>query len=90
MFMFNDILRFSTELSNDWAVGKMGKNNGLSIVVSKKLRKAAISTGYGTEKILTDPICNKVLDSIMFPEFKKGKFYDGIKQGLNELITKWK
>jgi len=89
-FSFNDIHRFSTELANEWGVGKMDKNNGLTIVVSKKLRKAAISTGYGTEKILTDPICKKVLVSIMVPEFKKEEFYIGIKKGLDELIDKWK
>ena len=65
-------------------------NNGLVIVVSKNLKQTAISTGFGTEKILTDLICKKVIDSVMIPEFKKDEFSTGIKKGLAELISKWK
>lgn len=86
---YTDVHLYSTDLGQNWAVGKKDKNNGLVIVLCNYLRQVSISTGYGTEKILTDPICKKVIDSTMIPEFKKGDFYNGIKKGLEELITKW-
>ncbi len=77
-------------MSNEWGIGKAEKNNGLLILFSKSLGEIQISTGTGTEKILTDKICKKVIDQIIIPEFKKGEFHNGIKKGLEKLITEWK
>ena len=86
---YSDIHKFSIDLANYWGVGRNDKNNGLTIVLCKPERNLAIATGYGTELILTDEICQDVIDSIMIPEFKSGNYYDGIKKGVTELITKW-
>ncbi|MDX6748058.1 TPM domain-containing protein [Polaribacter sp. PL03] len=87
---YENIKAYASELSNDWGIGKAEKNNGLLILFSKSLGKIQISTGTGTEKILTDKICKKVIDQIIIPEFKKGDFHSGIKKGLEELIIRWK
>lgn len=86
---YSDFEQYAIDLSKSWGVGKREKNNGLTIVFSKSLRKIRISTGTGTEKILTDKICKQVIDQIIIPKFKKGEFYDGILLGLAELIKKW-
>ena len=87
---YDNFKDFSTDLSNDWGVGKYKKDNGLVIVFSKNLKELRISTGNETEKILTNEICKKIIDNFMIPEFKNGKFYTGIEKGLIELINKWK
>lgn len=87
---YENINDFATDLSNEWGIGKTEKNNGLLILFSKSLREIRISTGLGTEKILTDEICKKVIDQTIIPEFKKGNYYNGIEKGLTELIAKWK
>jgi uncharacterized protein len=61
----------------------------LAIVVCKPCLQIAIATGYGTELILTDEICKKVIEEKIVPEFKKGNFYDGIKNAVLALIEKW-
>lgn len=81
---------FTTDLGNYWGVGQDDKDNGLLIVVSKKLRNVWIGTGYGTEKVLTDPILTKIIDTAMTPHFKKGEFYEGIKAGTLQCIAHWK
>ncbi len=86
---FNNIHRFSTELGNKWKVGKEDKDNDLIIVFSKKLKSIGISTGYGTEKILTDLVCKKVIDSTITPKFKRAEYFMGIKNGIEEFISKW-
>lgn len=86
---YENIGEFATDLSNQWGIGKAEKDNGILILFSKSLREIRISTGLGTEKILTDEICKNVIDKTIIPEFKNGDFYTGIEKGLAELIKKW-
>lgn len=86
---YKDIHKFATDLGSYWGVGTKEKNNGLLIVLCKDYRSISIATGTGTEKILTDEICKSVIDNIMIPKFRNGKFYKGLKLGIEELINKW-
>ena len=87
---YNDIQKYATDLGQTWGVGTAEKNNGLTIVVCNPCRQIGIATGTGTELILTDEICKKVIEEKIIPEFKNGEFYSGIKKGVIELIEKWK
>ena len=87
---YKDFKKYAIDLSNYWGVGQKNKDNGLSIVFSKNLRKIRISTGNGTENTLTDEICKNIIDQTIVPEFKNGNYYIGIEKGLTELIAKWK
>ncbi|TXD70822.1 TPM domain-containing protein [Aequorivita lipolytica] len=86
---YNDIQKYASDLGNYWGVGQKDIDNGLLIVFSKPLRKVAISTGYGTEKVLTDSICKQIIDSVMIPKFKEDKYYEGIDMGVNAIIKIW-
>ncbi|MCK7591081.1 TPM domain-containing protein [Subsaxibacter sp. CAU 1640] len=86
---YSDIQKYATDLMNYWGVGNAETNNGLAIVLCKPCRKVAIATGYGTELVLTDDICKKVIEETIIPEFKKGDYYLGIKTGVLELIERW-
>ena len=70
-------------------VGQAEKNNGLVLLVCKPCQQVTIATGNGTKKVLTDDICQNVINEKIIPEFKKGDFYNGIKKGVEELIEKW-
>ncbi len=86
----NGNIRFyGFNLANKMGVGKKDKNNGLLILLVKNLRKVNISTGLGTEKILTDSICQEIINRKMIPEFKKGDFYKGIDAAVDDVILKW-
>ena len=87
---YQNIQKYATDLGNKWGIGNEEKNNGLTIVVCNPCRQIAIATGLGTEMILTDVICKNVIQQTIIPEFKNGKFYNGIKNGVTELIEKWK
>lgn len=87
---YSDIQKMATDLGKYWGVGTAEKNNGLIILLCKPCRKIGIATGNGTELVLTDEICKSVIDSVIIPEFKNEKYYDGIKNGVIELIEKWK
>lgn len=87
---YTDFDQFAIDLSNYNGVGLKEKDNGLTIVFSKSLRRIRILTGLGTEKILTDQFCKNVIDQTIIPEFKNGDFYSGIEKGMTELISEWK
>lgn len=81
-----NILMYSIAFTDSIGIGKKGLNNGILIVVSKKNRQTRISTGYGIENILKDEIVKKYIDSLMIPEFKIEKYYEGISAGSNAII----
>jgi uncharacterized protein len=85
---YTDISNYTVDLSNYLQIGKDG--NGLTIVVSKELRKVQIATGNVTEKIISGEECDKVINELMIPNFKNDKYYEGLKSGLLELIEMWK
>ena len=87
---YSEIQKYAGDLMNYWGVGTAEKNNGLTIVVCNPCRQIGIATGTGTKLILTDEICKEVIDKKIIPEFKNGEFYNGIKNGVTELIEKWK
>jgi len=87
---YSDIQKFATDLGKYWGVGIAEKDNGLVILFSKPEGKIGIATGHGTELILTDEICKSVINNIMIPKFKNGQYYNGIKNGVTELIEMWK
>ncbi len=87
---YKDIQKYATDLGNIWGVGTAEKNNGLTIVMCNPCRQIGIATGTGTELILTDEICKNVIENIIIPKFKNEEYFDGIKNGLTELIEKWK
>ena len=73
---------------NNWGVGKKGINNGIVIGISTGLRQIRISNGYGIKTKLTDAQTKKIIDDIILPEFKNGKFFEGTKSGLLALMQK--
>lgn len=85
---YTHLQKFGTDLGNYWGVGSQ-KNNGLIILVCVPYRQVSIVTGLATEKILTDRICKLTIQNIIIPEFKKGKFYEGVSKGIKALIHKW-
>ncbi|MEO7584619.1 MAG: TPM domain-containing protein [Ferruginibacter sp.] len=75
-------------IAKNWGVGKKHKNNGILIGISTQLRTIRIQNGYGIEAKLTDAETKKIIDDIIIPEFKKGNYFEGTKNGLLVLMQK--
>lgn len=76
--------KYAIRMSNNWNVGKNNNGNGLTVVLSKSLKKIRISTSEKTKELyLSDELCEKVIYETMIPQFKNGKHYDGVLLGLN-------
>ena len=81
------ILFFAVNFGRKYGVGKKEKNNGVVIVYSQTQHQTIISTGYGTEKVLKDEIAKKIIDSLMIPNFKQAKVFEGLWEGSKAIIT---
>jgi len=71
---------------NQLGIGQKKINNGVLIVFSAKKRQVRIATGLGTEKVLTNTIAAKIIDSIMLPQFKQQKYFEGLWKGSIDII----
>jgi uncharacterized protein len=82
----NEIALYATELAHKWGVGQKGKDNGVVVLVSKEDRRMTIRTGYGVEHLLTDALSRRIIENIMTPAFKQGKYYQGLDEGTSAII----
>lgn len=83
-----DFDEYITALGNAWGIGLKNGNNGIVIGISASLRKLRISNGYGIEAKLSDIETKAIIDEFMVPEFKEGKYYNGLKKGLAVITVK--
>jgi uncharacterized protein len=83
------VIYHATTIASKLSVGKKEKDNGLLILISQNDKQIAIATGIGTEKILTDNMCKIIIDGTIIPEFKKGKYFEGIDKAIDSIIKKW-
>jgi uncharacterized protein len=74
--------RFALEVGRAWGIGGKEKNNGALLLVSKGDRKIRIEVGRGLEGNLTDSISGRIIRDVISPEFKRGRFGEGLKQGV--------
>lgn len=83
---YDDIFDYSLDLANKTGVGEKDKNNGILIVVSASLRKIQIQNGDGIVSKLSNEHTKVIIEQKIFPEFKEGKYYNGLKNGIAEII----
>ena len=77
---------FSTELFNEWGIGKADQDNGVLFLVSQGDRRTEIETGYGIETVLPNAEVAHIIATQVTPSFKQGNFEAGIVDGTQALI----
>jgi uncharacterized membrane protein YgcG len=80
-----DIGDYALETANRLGVGKKGNNNGIVLVFSMDDRKSNIEVGRGMEEFLTDGKCSEILNNIIKPNFKEGKYTEGTMMALESI-----
>ena len=76
----DDIVDYCQRIGESWGIGQDGKDNGILIYVASQDRKIRIHTGYGVEGFLPDAMANRIIDRIIVPAFRKGKYYNGLNE----------
>ncbi|MFO0978148.1 MAG: TPM domain-containing protein [Planctomycetaceae bacterium] len=82
---------FARFLFDQWEVGHaevngISWNTGILLIVSRNDRKARIELGGGW-KHEYDQRCKEIMDQSIIPEFKRGDYSRGIREGVTQLIA---
>ena len=77
--------QFAVELGSRWGIGEEKDDNGVVLLLSMNDRKSYIATGRGAEGPLPDVLCKRILDEVMKPLLRDGKYYDAIKLGTESI-----
>ena len=82
-----DIESFSMKQAEQYKLGQKGTDNGVLLTVAMKERELRIETGYGTEGILTDAVCARIIRNKITPLFKQEKYFEGIESGIKAIAS---
>lgn len=77
---------FSIRTVEQWQVGQKGKDNGVLFLIVSKDRQMRLEVGRGLEGVLTDLMSGRIIDQVVAPFFKAGKYEAGIESGLAAII----
>ncbi len=64
------------------------KRDKILIAVAMQNRTLRIETSQDVWPVLTDEYCKKITSEVMIPKFKQGEYYQGIKDGITNLLHK--
>ena len=76
---------YALEVARQWRIGKEGKHNGALMLVTRAEREIRIEVGRGLEGNITDGISGRIIRGLIAPEFKNGRFYEGLFAGIEAM-----
>ena len=83
-----DVLEdYSMRVVETWKLGRKGKDDGILLLIVKNDRKMRIEVGYGLEGTLTDAQSRRILDGVIRPQFRAGKFGEGVEAGTEAILA---
>lgn len=77
---------FSIRVVDQWKIGQKDIDNGVLLLVAKNDRKIRIEVGYGLEGKLTDLMAGRIIANVIRPQFKMGRFDQGIIDGVSAIV----
>jgi uncharacterized protein len=85
---YADIREYANKLfeNHGKGIGTKGKDNGLLIVLAMKQRQVQIEVGYGLEQWITDGFSGETSRNYMVPQFRAGRYGEGLRAGTARLI----
>lgn len=73
---------FAEQLFQKWGIGEKGKDNGLLLIIALEERELRFEVGYGLEPFLTDAQTGGIIRNTIAPQFKEGKYAEGISRAI--------
>jgi len=81
------IEQFSLRVVESWKLGRKGADDGVLVLVAKNDRSLRIEVGYGLEGAVPDAVAKRIVSEIITPQFKQGRFYEGLQAGTERLVA---
>lgn len=83
-----DIASYARDLGNDAAIGSEHDHKGVVILLAPNQQLVRIAVGRGLEAVLTDALCQQIIDEVMLPQFRDGKMFDGLSGAIGAISAK--
>jgi uncharacterized protein len=77
---------YSIKVARGWGIGQKERDSGVLLLVVKNDRQVRIEVGYGLEGALPDIRAGQIVRDRMIPEFRQGKYFEGINDGVDGII----
>lgn len=81
-----DVNYLATMYGEKWGIGQKDMDNGVVFLIAKDDRTMSIQQGRAVEQYLTASVAGQILDYIVTPNFRQGKWYEGINGGINAIM----
>lgn len=81
-----DINYLATMYGEKWGIGQKDVDNGVVFLIATQDRTMSIQQGRAVEQYLTASVAGQILDYIVTPKFKQGKWYEGINGGTTSIM----
>ena len=81
-----DVNFVAWEFGEKWKIGKKGTDNGIVFLIATDDRTMSIQQGRDVEKYLTASVAGQIIDYVVAPNFKQGRWYEGIDRGTSALM----
>lgn len=78
-----DIAAYARDFGNRQGIGRRDRDDGVVILLAREERQVRIAVGHGLEHVLTDALCRQVIDDRMIPAFRRGRFFEGLSNGVD-------
>ena len=79
------IEEYAIKLAEKWKVGYKGLDNGAILLIAVEDRKLRIEVGRGIEGSLTDIEAKTIIDKVIVPYLKEGKWDEGVTAGVETI-----
>jgi uncharacterized protein len=76
---------FALRVGREWEMGREGVSDAAVLVVARDERELRIEVGRGLEGTLTDSISGRIIRDVIVPQFKQGRWYDGLRAGIEAM-----
>ena len=80
------ISSYSIRVAEEWKIGRGGVDDGVILLIAMDDRQLRIEVGYGLEGAIPDAYAKRIIENLILPQFRQGRFYDGISDGVGAIM----
>lgn len=81
-----EIEEYGYQLGRHLGIGRKDINDGVLVLIAPNQRQLRIEVGYGLEGTLTDALCSRIVNGIMLPLARQGKYAEALIEGSQAVL----
>jgi uncharacterized protein len=78
---------FTVRTAESWKVGRKELDNGAVLFVFVNDRKMRLEVGYGLEGALPDATAKRIIEDVIAPRFRNGRYGEGVEAGVDAILA---